>query len=174
MYICIETDRDGWATRWETTVQDNEKLVRALLRTVKRYRAEEDGQPEAVPAAEPPEELPAAAPSEETPAEAAAEQKEPEQGYRGFLLLECGQCGKMRGFNARVPIAEQTCRSCGYVTVLKDMARADLYCPTCKKMWRYKTNTTNPEISWPCVTCGTVMYSKWDKQLSRYLPETEE
>lgn len=175
MYICIETDRDGWATRWETTVQDNEKLVQALLRTVKRYRAEEEGRPETAPAEEAPEGPPAAAPEElqqKTPA-AAAGTKEPEPGYRGFLLMECGKCGRLKGFNAKEPVTENTCRDCGHVTVLKDVVRADLYCPVCKKTWRYKTNTTQPDLSCACINCGTRMRSRWNKRLRCYLPVTE-
>lgn len=53
-----------------------------------------------------------------------------ETGYRGFLILTCGACGKSYTVNAREPITETVCKGCGHVTALEEMAAVEMRCRT--------------------------------------------
>nr|WP_326185396.1 hypothetical protein [uncultured Oscillibacter sp.] len=167
MLIHIMTTEKGWDTERHIEVPDNDKLLQALLRTVKRYEnAPRGGVTENQPPAEtPPAEEPAPLP--EPPAGMHFE----EPGYRGFLLIRCEACGKVYAYNAREETQEFACRDCGHVTPLRDIAVAELRCPDCKKSWVYKTNLTDAEVFCGCIACGADMRSQWSTKLKRYAPQ---
>ena len=95
-------------------------------------------------------------------------------GYTGFLILTCGECGKTYTVNAREPMQETTCRACGQVTELKEMAAVEMLCPACGKTWRYKTNSEQADVTARCIQCGELMVSEWDIKLRRYVPQKQE
>lgn len=165
MLIHIMTTEKGWDTERHIEVPDNDKLLQALLRTVKRYENAGGG----VAANQPPAETPPA--DEAAPLAAPAGTASEEPSYRGFLLIRCEACGKVCAYNARKETREFTCRDCGHVTPLRDMAVAELRCPDCKKSWVYKTNLTDAEVFSGCVACGADMRSRWSTKLKRYAPQ---
>ena len=73
--------------------------------------------------------------------------------YKGFLLIRCDRCGKLRAFNARNPISEYRCSECGAITPLPDLKMAYMDC-TCGAHFKYKTNETAMEIRYNCLDCG--------------------
>lgn len=165
MLIHIMTTEKGWDTERHIEVPDNDKLLQALLRTVKRYENAGGG----VAANQPPAETPPA--DEAAPLAAPAGTAFEEPSYRGFLLIRCEACGKVYAYNAREETREFTCRDCGHVTPLRDMTVAELHCPDCKKTWTYKTNLTDAEVFCRCIACGADMRSRWNAKLKRYAPQ---
>ena len=107
------------------------------------------------------------------PAAPAPENKkeEVEEGYRGFLLVKCQNCGKIYAYNARGETTESTCRECGHVTPLRMLAQALFECPECGTKWNYKTNLTDADAACRCVRCGAEMRSRWHKNLRKYVPQ---
>lgn len=122
---------------------------------------------------QPAEEAPATVPEQPAHADPPAhvERITFETGYRGFLILTCGACGKSYTINAREPVTETACKACGHVTALKEMAAVEMCCPDCGKTWRYKTNSEQADVSARCISCGAVMVSEWDRKLRRYVPQ---
>lgn len=88
-----------------------------------------------------------AAEKQETP-----EEYEPEE-YKGFLLIKCEHCGKIRGFCAKTPITEHRCE-CGGRTKLHDLKSAYLKCK-CGGQYKYKTNITDETFEYNCLNCGS-------------------
>lgn len=91
-------------------------------------------------------------------------------GYKGFLLIRCSGCGREYFINAREPETESTCRYCGQVTRLENLASAELYCRKCDRTWRYRTNSEEAEVSCSCINCGEELSSQWNSKLRRYMP----
>ena len=174
MEIIIRNRENGWETERRLELPEDEGLVKSILRSVKRRvnppqlagggviedQAEEVEPADAVPEPEPQKEEPPA-----------VERTTFETGYRGFLILTCGACGKMYTVNAREPVRETTCRECGHVTELTEMAAAELWCPVCGKTWKYRTNSEQAEVMARCIRCGGAMVSRWNSKKRRYLPQ---
>ena len=97
MLIYIKSGEAGWEVERQIELPDDEKLVRSILRSVKRRldppKAAGGGIEEK---------------AEPSPAAPAQETKEPEaeEGYRGFLLVKCQNCGKIYAYNARSETTE--------------------------------------------------------------------
>lgn len=168
MEITIKSRENGWETERKMELPDDEKLLRAILRSVKRHtdppKAAGGGadpmiQKEAEAKEEPAEDL------QQTP-----EAGRSEQGYRGFLLVRCGGCGRVYAYNARDGATESTCRECGHVTPLQMLAQASFECPSCKETWNYKTNLVEADATCRCILCGTEMRARWHKKLRKYIP----
>lgn len=79
------------------------------------------------------------------------ESEEPQE-YRGFLIIKCKHCGKIKGFCAKNPISEFTCE-CGGKTELHDLKPAFLKCK-CGNQYKYKTNITAETFDYKCLHCG--------------------
>ena len=75
-----------------------------------------------------------------------------EDGYKGFLLIKCRECGELKGFCAKERTKQYRC-SCGGVTPLEHLHPAFLRCE-CGKNWKYRTNITDPIIEYNCLECG--------------------
>lgn len=176
MEIIIRSRENGWETERRMELPEDAGLVKSILRSVKRrvdppnWRGGVTENPvEEQPAAEAPDTVP------EQPAHADphahVERITFETGYRGFLILNCGACGKSYTINAREPVTETTCKACGHVTALEEMAAVEMCCPDCGKTWRYKTNSEQADVSARCISCGAVMVSEWDRKLRRYVPQ---
>lgn len=76
-----------------------------------------------------------------------------DEGYKGFLLMECEECGKIKGFCARKPITSYRCDDCGHITQLKNLRPAFLKCK-CGREYKYKTNAKGYLITYNCLDCG--------------------
>lgn len=77
---------------------------------------------------------------------------EPED-YKGFLLIRCEECGKLKGFCAKQPISEYRC-DCGHTTKLHDLKAAHLKCK-CGSQFTYNTNINDEQFDYPCLHCGS-------------------
>lgn len=160
MEIIIRSRENGWETQRRLELPEDEGLVKSILRSVKKRTsppAQADGTDKGQP---------------QTDAHEA--QPDPvvfETGYKGFLILACAGCGKTYTVNAREPVHETVCNACGHVTELGDMAAVEMRCPECGRLWRYRTNCEEPEVTARCIKCGREMTSCWDKKLRRYLPQ---
>lgn len=78
---------------------------------------------------------------------------ENEEGYKCFLLIRCGTCGRTRAFKPNKPITSYLCM-CGGTTQLHDLKAAYMYCK-CGANFKYRTNLTDDKISHECLKCGT-------------------
>lgn len=73
--------------------------------------------------------------------------------FRGFLMVKCESCGKIRAFCAKRETYGFRCDDCGETTPLENMRPMYLKCK-CGAEFRYKTNLTEKYITHPCVSCG--------------------
>lgn len=177
MEIIIRSRENGWETERRMELPEDAGLVKSILRSVKRRvdppKLAGGGVTENPVEEQPAEEAPATVPEQPAHADPPAhvERITFETGYRGFLILTCEACGKSYTVNAREPVTETTCKACGHVTALEEMAAVEMCCPDCGKTWRYKTNSEQADVSARCVSCGAVMVSEWDRKLRRYMPQ---
>lgn len=75
-------------------------------------------------------------------------------GHKGFLYVRCPDCGAERGFCAKTPIKEFTCKKCGHRHALPErLSLVDFGCK-CGSLYRYLTNITSPAFDIACFKCG--------------------
>lgn len=74
-------------------------------------------------------------------------------GYKGFLHIKCGSCGKVKGFCVKNHITEHRCE-CGNVEALVDLKPMYVNCK-CGEQFKYMTNMTDGVISIDCISCGS-------------------
>lgn len=79
----------------------------------------------------------------------------PFAGHSGFLYLRCPSCGAERGFCARYPIFDATCKNCGKLIPLPDRLVSIFFRCECGKSYKYLTNITDPMFDLSCMECGT-------------------
>lgn len=91
---------------------------------------------------------------------------EPES-YKGFLLIKCEKCGKLKGFCAKTPIDEYSC-DCGGKTELHDLKIAHLHCK-CGSHWKYKTNITDETFDYNCLNCGSPVDLELNNRRNTYV-----
>lgn len=96
---------------------------------------------------------------------------EPEE-YKGFLLLKCENCGKVKGFCAKHPISEHRC-DCGAVTKLRGLKCAHLKCGKCGSSFTYKTNIDSEVFDYPCLHCGSPVDLALNKRGDTYVTITD-
>ena len=160
MEIIIRSRENGWETQGGRDLREEGGRVKPILGSVKK-RTSPPAQAGGTDKGQP-------------PADAHEGQPDPvvfETGYKGFLILSCAGCGKTYTVNAREPVHETVCNACGHVTELEEMAAVEMRCPECGRLWRYRTNSEEPEVTARCIRCGREMTSCWDKKLRRYLPQ---
>lgn len=76
-------------------------------------------------------------------------------GYKGFLLIRCPECGEVRGFCAKDYVQEVSCRKCGATMPLENLIPAHVNCAKCGKHFKYKTNVNTSEpVPFKCLNCG--------------------
>lgn len=93
--------------------------------------------------------------------------EEPQQLYKGFLLVKCEKCGKLRGFCAKTPTAYSKCE-CGHRTELHDLRPVFLKCK-CGSVFKYKTNVTEEIFDFPCLKCGNPVDLQLNKRGTAYV-----
>lgn len=91
---------------------------------------------------------------------------EPEE-YRGFLLIKCKHCGKLKGFCAKTPIREFSCE-CGGKTELYGLKPAYPKCK-CGSHYRYKTNITEEKFEYNCLNCGSPVDMELNSRRNTYV-----
>lgn len=83
-----------------------------------------------------------------------------EDGYKGFLIVKCKACGKIKGFCAKTPMTTFRC-SCGEETPLSHMRKAYVTCK-CGGHFRYRTNITDEYFDFSCLSCGSPVDMFWN------------
>jgi hypothetical protein len=84
----------------------------------------------------------------------AVHKPKPADCYKGFLLIECADCGKVRGFYAKNPQTVYYC-DCGCQTPLESLRPMYPKCAKCGSTFKYLTNIGDPELTYNCLTCGS-------------------
>ena len=77
-----------------------------------------------------------------------------EDGYSGFLMIECASCGEVREFCSKKKIKYNRCR-CGAQTELKDLRRMFVRCKACGRESRYYTNLQRRFYITKCIDCNS-------------------
>ena len=72
--------------------------------------------------------------------------------YRGFLMIECEECGEVKCFCAKKDTFSFKC-ACGHVTALEKLRPAHMECK-CGRRSVYSTNIKRPTASGTCVACS--------------------
>lgn len=108
----------------------------------------------------------------ECPSETRKEESIENNGYRGFLITECSNCGKQRAFYAKEPINVNSC-FCGTDTELVDLKPARVICPKCGGKFKYMTNITAPEFVTKCLSCGNSVTLRLNERKTAYLTVEE-
>lgn len=89
--------------------------------------------------------------------------------YKGFLHLQCKQCGATHTFCAKTPMHAYRCKACGTVTVLEKLDRAEQICE-CGNRSSYHTNVQDEVFDINCVRCGSPVAMAWHSGYRRYMP----
>lgn len=92
-------------------------------------------------------------------------ENEPEQ-YRGFLLIRCEHCGKIRAYCSNYPVTCHKCE-CGHKTDLHDLKPLYANCE-CGQRSYYRTNIEDPMIDVNCISCGAPVAVEWNAKKKRY------
>lgn len=87
--------------------------------------------------------------------------------YKGFLLIKCQHCGKVRPFCAKAPVSEFKCDSCGEKTELGELSYLNVDCE-CGKHSYYKTNMKDFLFDVDCIVCGSPVTVKWNSKKKLY------
>lgn len=77
-----------------------------------------------------------------------------EECYKGFLMIQCEDCGKVRGFYAKNPQSVYYCE-CGCQTKLKGLRPMYPKCVKCGNTFKYMTNIEQSHIEYSCLDCGS-------------------
>ena len=96
-------------------------------------------------------EQPSAAPEPTKDTESVAEEET--DGYKGFLYVECEECGTIKGFCVKRPIAYHKCE-CGHETKLTDLLPAHVKCE-CNSRFTYHTNIQGDAFTIDCLHCSS-------------------
>lgn len=112
-------------------------------------------------------------PEVEEPAIEVMDEPEPEGhekmisiGYGGFLYIKCPDCGKIKGFCAKVRLSNFRC-DCGSVTRLENLVPLFLHCE-CGRNARYLTNMEEPVFDIVCYDCGNPVPVAWNSKKKQY------
>ncbi len=92
--------------------------------------------------------------------------------WRGFLIIQCEHCGKVRAFNAKREIYVYKCE-CGEETPLQDLRPLYLRCK-CGADFRYKTNLQDEETEHKCITCGNMVKMRLNRRGTAYVTVSEQ
>lgn len=87
-------------------------------------------------------------------------------GYGGFLYIKCRDCGKIKGFCAKVRLSNFRC-DCGSVTRLENLVPLFLRCE-CGRNARYLTNMEEPAFDVVCYDCGSPVAVEWNPKKKQY------
>jgi ribosomal protein S27E len=91
-----------------------------------------------------------------------------EESYKGFLLIQCEDCGKIRGFYARQPQTKFYC-DCGNETDLSGLRPLFLHCKKCGDSFKYMTNATDEHLTYECLHCGSPADLELNKRGDAYV-----
>lgn len=72
--------------------------------------------------------------------------------YRGFLIVQCEECGAIKAFCAKHETFGYKCSECGHETPLEKLRPLFMHCK-CGKSFSYKTNLTADRVTHTCLAC---------------------
>ena len=125
-----------------------------LLSRVERLFGRRESWPNATAAATPSQDKPKAE-TEETE-DTGPEASFSRRAVKGFLIVECENCGQTREFCSRAEITSNRCHSCGHVTTLDKTYMRPAYAKCkCGREFKYQTNATGDTITINCIACGS-------------------
>lgn len=76
------------------------------------------------------------------------------EGWKGFLILRCHECGDVKDFFAKERITSSRCK-CGCEIELDDLIPAYANCGKCGKAIKYRTNIRDDyPVTVHCLDCG--------------------
>lgn len=81
------------------------------------------------------------------------EVKRENEGYKGFLLIQCEDCGQIKGFCTKSYMRSYFC-VCGCETKLEALRPLFLNCKKCGERFKYYTNVSERQFSYFCKHCG--------------------
>lgn len=95
--------------------------------------------------------------------------------YRGFLMIQCPECGEIDGYNARRPTYSIHCRTCGAEAALEHLRPLHINC-ACGARWTYLTNVQANEWRVRCIRCQAVNVARMGRRGTAYIatPEKED
>ena len=96
-------------------------------------------------------------------------EKEQQGPWRGFLIIKCEHCGKVRAFNAKREIYAYRC-GCGEETPLSDLKPLYLRCK-CGGDFRYKTNLQVEHTEHKCINCGNMVKIRLNDRGTAYVTD---
>lgn len=105
--------------------------------------------------------------AEEKPDQDIIEQSE--ECYKGFLYVQCPECGTMRGFCSKHEISSAICNDCGASFSLQALVPLYAKCE-CGARYRYMTNLAKSNFDIDCITCGSPMSVSWNKKKKQFDP----
>lgn len=79
-------------------------------------------------------------------------------GYKGFLGIQCEDCGNTKWFCTKKPIRSYIC-DCGHTTELHDLKPLYAEC-RCGQRSKYQTNIAEDRTSLNCLSCGGLIRFK--------------
>lgn len=139
-----------------------ERVSDLMQRAIQYAAGEEPQEPAAAPPSVAQETVPEDGKINVTP-----DLPEGPQLYKGFLLVKCEKCGKLRGFCAKAPTSYSKCE-CGHRTELRDLKPAYLKCK-CGSVFKYKTNVSEEVFDFPCLKCGNPVDLQLNKRGNAYV-----
>lgn len=90
--------------------------------------------------------------------------------YKGFLHLKCQHCGTVIAFFAKEEISYYYCKECGKETPFDEpLKNMELSCPSCGKVFRYRTNSKEPQITHTCIECGAPVDMEYVEKKDCYM-----
>ena len=93
--------------------------------------------------------------------------REGQEGYKGFLYIECEACGEVKGFCTKYHITHHKCK-CGHDNELTDLRAAHVKCK-CGASFTYNTNIPRDDFTIDCLTCGAPVDMTLGKQKTAFV-----
>lgn len=88
--------------------------------------------------------------------------------YRGFLIVQCEECGAIKAFCAKHETYGYKCGECGHETPLEKLRPLFMHCK-CGKSFSYKTNLTADRVTHTCLACKTPVDLELNSRKTAYV-----
>ncbi|MBS4981933.1 MAG: hypothetical protein KHZ72_11435 [Lachnospiraceae bacterium] len=92
------------------------------------------------------------------------EEKQEEKRYKGFLHLECPNCGTIKSFNSAKEIKGYHCFECGEDMIFEEELKPLYVNCECGNSYRYMTNIKEQIFDIDCLNCGSPVAVKWNEK----------
>lgn len=111
-------------------------------------------------------------PAAEKPTHDEEQPEETRKEWRGFLYIECEDCGEVKGFCAKYDMKFYRCK-CGHDTWLNEQRAVHERCSKCGKKYTYKTNKREDRFTMDCLNCGAPVDMELGKRGTAYVTADE-